>query len=250
MRQGQFQMRVADILFQVENAGKNTLDRCRPFIPGEQGIPKYTVAITDEDIALEKEYIISGIGPEALGYMDPEFMSLQRHVTSCLCNENVLLIHASAVLMEGEAYLFTAVSGTGKTTHSTLWHQVFGDRMSWLTDDKPFVRIQRDGVTIFGSPWMGKERRGSNISAPLAGIACLKRGEVNRPVPMTSTEKWNFMAEQTHLVRTQEGMTKTLSLLQTLIDESPILRMECNMDPEAAAVCYQALKDDREAWIG
>ena len=81
--------------------------------------------------------------------------------------------------MDGAAYLFTAPSGTGKSTHTRLWREVFGDRVWMINDDKPMLRISENLVTAYGTPWNGKHHISRNASAPLKAIVQLNRGKEN-----------------------------------------------------------------------
>ena len=73
-----------------------------------------------------------------------------------LTEYDVLLLHGSALCMDGEAVIFTANSGTGKSTHSRLWRELFGDQVWMINDDKPLLRIGEESTCVFGSPWEGK----------------------------------------------------------------------------------------------
>ena len=75
-----------------------------------------------------------------------------------LVAQDVLLMHGSALCMDGEGIIFTAKSGTGKSTHARLWREAFGDRVWMVNDDKPLLKITETGVTVYGTPWDGKHR--------------------------------------------------------------------------------------------
>ena len=55
-----------------------------------------------------------------------------------------LMLHASAVVMDGYAYLFSAPCGTGKSTHTDMWKAAFGDAVVMLNDDKPALKKEQD----------------------------------------------------------------------------------------------------------
>ena len=79
--------------------------------------------------------------------------------------------------MDGQAVLFTAKSGTGKSTHTKLWRDLFGERAVMVNDDKPLLRILKDGVLVCGTPWDGKHRLSTNCALPLKAICILERGK-------------------------------------------------------------------------
>ena len=71
-----------------------------------------------------------------------EYMTTGSSFYRQLLDFNGMLLHASAVMVDGKAYLFTAPSGTGKSTHTRLWLQQFGERAAILNDDKPALRFE------------------------------------------------------------------------------------------------------------
>ena len=97
-----------------------------------------------------------------------------------------LLMHGSALCMDGNAYIFTAKSGTGKSTHARLWREAFGDRVWMINDDKPMIRV--DEMRVYGTPWDGKHHLSRNASAPLKAIVKLERAEENRVAPLAKAD--------------------------------------------------------------
>lgn len=109
-----------------------------------------------------------------------------------LVSHDVLLMHGSALCIDGEAVIFTAPSGTGKSTHSRLWREVFDDRVWMINDDKPLLNVTETGITVYGTPWDGKHRLSRNACAPLKAIVSLERGEENHIGPISHAEKKMF----------------------------------------------------------
>ena len=95
-----------------------------------------------------------------------------------------MMLHASAVVLDGRAYLFSAPPGTGKSTHTAGWLSRFRDRAYILNDDKPALRFQGDRLLACGTPFSGAVNLSRNTSAPVAGICMLERGEENRIAPL------------------------------------------------------------------
>ena len=99
-----------------------------------------------------------------------------------------MLLHASAVAVDGRAYLFSGPSGMGKSTHTRLWQELLGEDAKVFNDDKPALRCL-DGVWYaYGTPWCGKDGINLNLKVPLAGICFLKRGEQNAIRTLNSKE--------------------------------------------------------------
>lgn len=157
-----------------------------------------------------------------------------------------MMLHSSAVVVDGKAYLFTAASGTGKSTHTGLWLSRFGDRAYILNDDKPALRLE-DGVWYaYGTPWSGKHNLHRNERVPLAGIAIVERSQTNSIDRITGTEALRGILPQTKRASTQERMVMIMDMLDQLITQVPIWKLRCNMDPEAAVVSYEAMSGQKK----
>lgn len=152
-----------------------------------------------------------------------------------------MVIHSSAVVVNGRAYLFTASSGTGKSTHTALWVRMFGDNAFILNDDKPALRLE-DGVWYaYGTPWSGKHDKSTNARVPVGGIACVERGIHNEIEPLSEKDALLAILRQTGRPKDAESRIQLLGLLDKLITMVPIWKLRCNMEPEAAIVSYEAM---------
>ena len=174
-----------------------------------------------------------------LSYEDAEYINTCREFNYKLIDFDGMMLHSSAVVVDDRAYLFSAASGTGKSTHTELWLQKFGDRAYILNDDKPAIR-QINGVWhACGTPWSGKYDLSKPTCVPLAGIAFLNRDTTNHieryTGPMVAFELMN------QTLRREEEMEKTLAVMARIAQEVPIWKLFCNMDLEAAEVAYNAM---------
>ena len=163
-----------------------------------------------------------------------------------LVNFNGLMLHSSAVVMDGRAYLFSAPSGTGKSTHTKLWLEVFGEKATILNDDKPALRRIDGKWYAYGTPWSGKHDISINTRVPLGGICILRRGEVNKIEPYGGSGAIKSVFEQTPKYSNSDYVGKVLDLLDQLLREVPVWQMECNMDPNAARMSYAAMSGRKE----
>ena len=154
------------------------------------------------------------------------------------------MLHGSTVAVDGRAYLFTAPCGTGKSTHTRLWRELFGDRAIMVNDDKPFWQITPDCVLASGSPWSGKHGLASNVCVPLRGICLLHRGKENEIHPAGSNDLMDILRKQVHLPENEDLAQKTFSLVDILADTVPLWEMHCNKEPDAAKVAYDAMSCD------
>lgn len=118
--------------------------------------------------------------PETVQPKSVETMDLITKTCNVLLRYRRCLFHGTAFLWHGKAWIFTAPSGTGKTTQYLLWKLRYRDELTILNGDKPILEFRDDGtVWVRPSPWRGKECMGTMDSAPLGGIIYLKQGTEN-----------------------------------------------------------------------
>lgn len=156
-----------------------------------------------------------------------------------------MMLHSSAVIVDGRAYLFTADSGTGKSTHTGLWLKHFSDRAKILNDDKPAIRFENNRWYAYGTPWSGKNDISLNLRAEIAGIAVLERATENNIEPFSGIHALHAILKQINRPPAMEHRVKLMELLDKLITSVPIWKLQCNMDPEAAIVAYEAMSGNK-----
>ena len=236
-----FTMNVAGATAEVHSLFDSTRDYCNAYLTEEA--PEFTITVTPENLAFEQADLLAEAKAEGMKprrFTDPflERAAIQRSFADFLLNRNTLLFHGSTVALEGYAYLFTARCGTGKSTHTRLWREVFpGARM--VNDDKPFLEITENGVIAHGSPWSGKHGLSENISVPLKGICILHRGPENKIRPISPAEAMEMLQAQGYCPA--ESQEKFQTLTKTLANTISLWSMECTKDPEAARVSHEAM---------
>lgn len=241
-----FTCRLAEVNVRVSALRLETKEFCREYLT--EGVPDFAVEIFPEDIAAERERSIktslAELG-EIVPYEDDylETLALYRKIAEKMVNYQTLLFHGSAIGIDGEAYLFTARSGTGKSTHTRLWREQFGARTLMVNDDKPLLRIKEDGVWVYGTPWDGKHHLSCNTALPLKAICALERSEENH-IQKESLKKFVPVAlQQIYLPDDPEAMLDMLGLIEGLLSRVGLYRLGCNMDPEAAIVAYEGMQN-------
>lgn len=159
-----------------------------------------------------------------------------------LLTQNGIMLHSSAIIYKGGAYLFSADSGTGKSTHTGIWQRVFGeDIVQILNDDKPAIRIIDGKTFAYGTPWSGKHDISINTSVPLKAIVFLERSENNWIRPATSKEAVNGFMPQTTSKLSNKYINCLFEMLDKVLKIVPIYKMGCNMEDEAAIMAEKAL---------
>ena len=235
-----FVIEIAGVTFEVAPLFETTKLYCQEYLTERE--PAYTVVVERSELALEQRLLDMEADEEGLkrrkfSDMFLERSVIQRKIAELLIGENVILIHGSTVAVDGQAYLFTAPCGTGKSTHTRLWREVFGERAVMVNDDKPFLRIRDGQVLAYGSPWSGKHGLASNICVPLKGICILSRGQENviRRAEIGAVSR--FLLHQIQ----PEDDERVIRLFEELTQIVPVWEMACNRDPGAARVAFVAM---------
>ena len=164
-----------------------------------------------------------------------------------LLKNDGMLLHSSAVEMDGKAYLFSGFCGAGKSTHTRLWQKVFGEKAQVFNDDKPALRLI-DGVWYaYGAPWCGKDGINQNKKVPLAGICFLKQAKENKIRRLSAKEALQNLFSQT-IYRFKEPQNLDLMLMQAekLVKMIPIFELENRPEPEAAHLSYETMRKAAE----
>ena len=112
-----------------------------------------------------------------------------------------------------------------------------------LNGDKPLYRVEEDGsITAFGTPWNGKENWGENISAPLAAVCFIERGETNSIRRATEEDAIGRLMHQLYLRGTRNSVNRQLILMDSLIRAVPYYVLACNISDEAAQLSWSTMR--------
>lgn len=208
----------------------------------------YSITIRISDILYEKEKsrredIKEGIPIREFSNAYLETLAVYRKICRCLLDEDILLFHGSVVSVDDIGYLFTAKSGTGKSTHTKYWREYFKDRATMINDDKPLLEIKDGLVNVYGTPWDGKDRLSTNMCVPLKAICILNRGQDNNVLRIGSQNAYSMLIQQVNRpVGDVVAMSKTLELIDRLCSCVEFYSMYCTMDIDAARVAYEGMK--------
>jgi len=241
----EFKIRIAGAVAEVSSLFDSSRDYCRKYLTEEKA--DFSVVVTKADLAFEQEQLRlealqEGMRPRV--FTDPflDRAAIQRAVAEHLFEKDTLMVHGSLVAVDGEGYLFMAAKcGTGKSTHTRLWREVFGNRAVMVNDDKPFLRIGAEGVLAFGAPWSGKHGLDANIMVPLKGICLLERGQENRIRPAEVEELLPTLTKESYCPLAESKHPRHREMAQRLAKVVPLWKMESNISPDAARMAREAM---------
>lgn len=198
---------------------------------------------TDSDI--EPDICLVGLKDE----MDDDFLYLESgfQFYAQLLKFNGLMLHASAVELNGKAYLFSGPCGMGKSTHTRLWQQLFGESAQVFNDDKPALRYLDGKWYAYGTPWCGKDGINQNKKVPLAGICFLRQAEDNKIRQLSQDEAIPRLISQTRRKFWKpESIDLMLQNVEQLVKDIPIFELENKPELAAAQLSYETMRQKAE----
>ena len=148
-------------------------------------------------------------------------------------------MHASAVVRDGQAYLFTGESGAGKSTHARLWKEAFGADVRIINDDKPALRFI-DGVWYaYGTPWCGKDGININEKAVVAGLCFLKKSSQNAIRKLSGREAaMRILGQTIFRFAHAEQVDALLSMIECFLEYIPVYELDNLPNHDAVQLSY------------
>ena len=176
---------------------------------------------------------------------DSEYFSSGSAFYRQLLHFGGIMLHSSCVVVDDRAYLFSAPSGMGKSTHTELWLKLFGDRAYILNDDKPAIRVLDGKVYVYGTPWSGKYDIQRNSRVALGGIAVLRRAESNSIRHMESDKAIYELMSQSVRPKSADALMKYVDTIGKIVSTNMVYEFSCNMDISAAILSYETMSGKR-----
>ena len=224
---------IADLSVEIPAAG-DLVPRCREYLCDENEEAGADIVIRTESFRPDAWKPLTGD--------DYIYCESGTHFHFQLLKFNGMMLHASCVVVDGKAYLFSAPSGTGKSTHTRLWQQMLGERAKIINDDKPALRLI-DGVWYaYGTPWCGKDNINVNEKAPVAGLCFIKQGSKNEIRRLSVKEALFRVLSQTIFRFEHADRADALSkLIEDFLMKVPIYELESLPNGDAAVLSYETM---------
>lgn len=233
--------RIAQVNIKIEPLYEDTARRLLPYL-------------TDgEDCALDASATHDEVGRyiAAQNLRCPPALAEGSIVYTKICREMLsrfdgFFFHSSCFSFDGAGVLFTARSGTGKSTHTRLWRERFGERVRMINDDKPIIRRIDGTFYVCGTPWMGKSDIGQNLTAPVRAVVVLTRDDTDHAEEVSPSAVFRELMEATLLPRERTDMARLLELYDGLFAQAKLIRLGCTVSQNAVDAAYRAIFDDRK----
>ncbi len=204
--------RIADIIVEMHPRFPLLAERAKPYM-----IDSGTPAI-----------VLSSCGDDPF----TEYSETAKVMYTAFLRFDAFFLHASAVELDGKAYLFSAPSGTGKSTHTAFWRQELGANV--INDDKPIVRMIDGVFYACGTPFSGKKDLSRNVCVPVGGIASLERASENGGCRLDTHKALWMLLNQTLRPKDITEYERLLVLLERAVTSIPFYTIRCVNDPSAA----------------
>jgi hypothetical protein len=229
--------KLADLVIELKNEYDFLAKQCAEYRYEGNASAELSVCVTHEDICRERCFSAEINYP--VGYL--ESICAYRKLCVELPGYDGFLLHSSVIDCGGKGIAFLARSGVGKTTHTMLWKQVYGEKVRIINGDKPIV-LFFDGVPYaYGTPWAGKENLQCNDRVPLTDICFIERSSDNQVLPIRPEECLTAVMQQILIPSDPMMASRTLTLLDGLLSTCRLWVIRCNISQDAAILAHDTI---------
>lgn len=231
---------IADLFIEINPINKKTIQFLSEYklSPNLSKKPYFDATVSQDELSEElkrKKY------KHTKSYLVECSLIFKKVIRKTLDKYNGFFFHSSAISFDNKGLLFTAPSGTGKSTHTALWKKKYGNRVKIINDDKPLIRKIDNSFVAFGTPWMGKSNLGSNISEKVTAVYVLRQSNCNRITKAEIPDVFAEIIEATSLPVDKEITEKLLSILDEFLSSVPVYVLECTNDDFAVDVAEKGI---------
>lgn len=233
----EFIVRFADIRIKIYSQYSYMRNLCKDYIINDSEF--------DMEARASKDYLLEMRAEEAFSDEYCESLSIYEQIAKRLPHYRCFVFHGACISYKNKGLLFTAPSGTGKTTHIKLWKQCFPKDVDIVNGDKPIIKIENDGIRVYGSPYAGKEKWNKNRSVLLHSICIIKQSNTNSIKMLTPAEAMKYLYHQIYFSKTdRECGILSLELFDDLLTRCPMYLLECNISREAVTCSFEGMIKD------
>ena len=159
-----------------------------------------------------------------------------------LLRQNACILHSSFIRHQGRGILFSAPSGTGKSTQADLWQKYMDAEI--LNGDRSILRKSNGRWTAYGLPFAGSSEIFRNESAPISAIVMLAQGPENRISPLSPAQAFRRILPEVTLHRWDSSfMNQGMDLIMSLLCDVPVFLLSCRPDKGAVDLLHQTIQE-------
>ena len=181
---------------------------------------------------------------EVLAAMTGEFV--MKNITDIILRiamipRGCITIHSSSLAYNGRGLMFSAPSGTGKSTHTGLW-QKYRPGTVIVNDDMPMINTNGE-ITLCGTPFAGTTGINTNINVPLAAVVFLRRAAENSITPLSAAQALAYLSGEISKFPVKEIAEMQFDLINKIISHIPVYLLQCDISENAVDVSSEILKE-------
>ncbi len=230
--------KIAGVVFDAETKYNYTKELCSDYLYSGKEESSLNLTVSQGDIDKEKA------DEEGAKFPDYYLESLALFRKLCeyiLRTESGMIFHSSAVAVDENAYLFCGPSGAGKSTHARLWRELLGDKVITVNDDKPIIKMENGEFFVYGTPWTGKHKLGSNVKFKVKAVCEIKKAKENKIEKLSSFNAFVNVMNQTLRPEKEEDMDKLLKMVEKFLAQIKAYRLYCNVSLDAAKLSFETM---------
>lgn len=233
----ELKINLANMIIRIQGVHDTLREYCKEYIATGKEKEDFTITVTNEEIRNERKS--SEYKEKSDNYI--EIIMTLLKIADELPDRNKFLMHGAVVAWKQRGYIFTAPSGTGKTTHVRLWKKYLGSDVEIINGDKPILEVKEEKIIAYGTPWAGKERFQKNTSVPIQGICFLRQGKTNNIRRLNRREALLLLLPQIYIMSDSKKAGKTLELFSEVLERIPVYEYRCNISKEAVNCSFETL---------
>lgn len=232
----EFTVNFAGLNIGINSIYDYTYNFCKDYLTDEPA--DFSVETNEEKI--QDEIDISEFNPPR-DYA--ESICIYREIAERLPLYNRFIFHGASISYKDNGYIFTAPSGTGKSTHISLW-QKYLDGVEIVNGDKPILHFETDGtITVYSTPYAGKEGWQNHSSAPLKSLCIINRGDKNSIEKVAYRDFLSDTFKQIYKPYDMHAAIKTLELFDILTKNIPLYLLKCDISQEAVRTSFEKMTE-------
>ena len=176
-------------------------------------------------------------------YENIEYLISRLNIQGILLSKEVMILHSSFIIHNNQSILFTAPSGTGKSTQASLWEKYKGAEI--INGDRSAIGTRNGEYFAYGLPFCGSSNICKNKEAPLKAIVVLKQAKENSVRRLSKIEAFKILLGQVAINRwNKKDMELAMTLIEELIEKVPVVMLSCRPDKEATDVLNDYLNNE------
>lgn len=172
----------------------------------------------------------------------------ERKLFNCLGLEQVLayqeniILHSSYISYKDYGIVFSAPSGTGKSTQADLW-KGYLENVEIINGDRSVIGVEDKHIKVYGIPFCGSSNISLNKSMPLKCIVILRQGTENVFIPLSKGEAFKYLFNETSIpLWNKKAIFKVIEVLSQIITSIPVYFYYCLNDRSAVDVLLQKIE--------